>query len=159
MNLIPRQIVGKLQNTRNRDVKSNQMWKAIAHKRQWLGGQQMLTSKHRSQWTTDYHQGPGKNCQPKFLFWWGRGPAPWRFLGQGSKLHHSSELSHCSDHVHRVTRELQPELLNLIYLFIYLLSFCLFRAALAACGGSQARGSNQNCSWQPTPQLMATPDP
>ena len=30
--------------------------------------------------------------------------------------------------------------------------FCFFRAALRACGGSQARGSNQSYSCQPTPQ-------
>ena len=52
--------------------------------------------------------------------------------------------------------------------------FCLFRAALTACGGSQARGqigatavglhqshrnARSNLSLQPTPWLMATPDP
>ena len=59
-----------------------------------------------------------------------------------------------------------------IYLFIYL--FRLFRAALTAYGGSQARGpirasaadlqySHSNSEFkprlQPTPQLMATLDP
>ena len=49
--------------------------------------------------------------------------------------------------------------------------FCLFafsRTAPVAYGGSQARGSNQSCSYsnagskphlRPTPQLTATPDP
>ena len=61
-----------------------------------------------------------------------------------------------------------------IYLFIYLLSFVVSRAAPAAYGGSQARGpirdiaaslrqSHSNTGseprLQPTPQLMATPDP
>ena len=61
--------------------------------------------------------------------------------------------------------------LNLIYLFIY---FCLFRAAQAAYGNSQARGPvgaataslPQSCGntgseprLRPTPQLMATMDP
>ena len=60
-----------------------------------------------------------------------------------------------------------------IYLFIYLF-ICLFKAIPAAHGGSQARGtigvvaaglchSHNNArselSLQPTPQLMATPDP
>ena len=36
------------------------------------------------------------------------------------------------------------------YLCMYL--FCRFRATPAACGGSQAKGSNQSYSCQPTPQ-------
>ena len=58
--------------------------------------------------------------------------------------------------------------------FLFSLSFCLFRAALAAYGGSQARGritataaslhhSHSNARskpcLRPPPQLTATPDP
>ena len=43
--------------------------------------------------------------------------------------------------------------------FSFLFFFCLFRAAGAAHGGSQARGSSQSCCCRPTPQLMAMPDP
>ena len=57
---------------------------------------------------------------------------------------------------------------------IYFLFFCLFRTTPMACGGSQARGligatatglchSHSNVgselSLQPTPELMAPPDP
>ena len=56
--------------------------------------------------------------------------------------------------------------------FFFFFFFCLFRAALAACGGSQSRGwiraaaaghshslSGSKPCLQPTPQLMATSDP
>ena len=60
------------------------------------------------------------------------------------------------------------------FFFFFFWSFCLFRAAPTACGGSQARGligavaaglhhSHRNATSeprrQPTPQLSATPDP
>lgn len=41
----PRQIVGKLHRTRNRDTTSNQRERQIAQKGQRLGSQQILTSK------------------------------------------------------------------------------------------------------------------
>ena len=62
----------------------------------------------------------------------------------------------------------------LFYVILFHLFFCLFRAAAAAYGGSQARGqigaavaglchSHSNARseshLQPTPQLKATPDP
>jgi len=58
------------------------------------------------------------------------------------------------------------------HLFIYLFVFCLFRAAPAAYGGSQARGligtvaaslhhshARSELCLRPTPQLTAMPDP
>ena len=46
---------------------------------------------------------------------------------------------------------LDPRLLLLVY-FYFIYFFCLYRAAPTAYGGSQARGSNQSFSCQPTPQ-------
>ena len=43
---------------------------------------------------------------------------------------------------------------DLCVLSFFLLSFCLFRAAPGAYGGSQARGSNRSYSYQPTPQPL-----
>ena len=37
-------------------------------------------------------------------------------------------------------------------IFFFFWSFCLFRAAPKAHGGSQARGSNRSCSCRPTPE-------
>jgi len=56
-------------------------------------------------------------------------------------------------------------LLFFFFLFLFFFVFCLFRAAPAANGGSQARGrigviaAGSKLCLRPTPQLTATPDP
>ena len=63
------------------------------------------------------------------------------------------------------------ELFRIFYFFIIII-FCLFRAVLMTHGASQARGltgavaaglrlthARSESRLQPTPQLMATPDP
>ena len=86
--------------------------------------------------------------------------------------HTQSSHSHVHTHKPHFHRTSEPEVYLFIYLFIYF--FVFSRAAPTACGDSQARGliravttglcqSHSNVGselrLQPTPQLMATPDP
>ena len=50
-------------------------------------------------------------------------------------------------------------LLGFFCLFIYLFIFVFSRAAPAAYGGSEAKGSNWSCSHLPTPQPQPQPQP
>ena len=85
-----------------------------------------------------------------------------KFRGQGLNARHSRDPSHCLDHARSLTRWATGELVGRVFVF------CLFRAH----GSSQARGhigavsaglhqskTRSQLYLQPTPQLMATPDP
>ena len=97
----------------------------------------------------------------------------WKFLGQGSNLGQSCNLCHSCSNARSLTH---CHIGNSIFLhrFFNFLNFLVFRAVFVACGSSLARGRigataaglhhsyssvGSELHLQPTPQLMATPDP
>ena len=60
------------------------------------------------QWGGLYHDFNFTACETKSFFWcvcvcgW-HSPGLWKFLGQGSNWHHSSDLSYCSDNDRSLT--------------------------------------------------------
>lgn len=66
MKSIISQIVGELQNTKNRDVKATGEKGTSANTGQPVGSQRVLTSKSRSQGKTENLGGSGTNCHLNF---------------------------------------------------------------------------------------------
>ena len=82
------------------------------------------------------------------------GPLLPRFKGSVdlTHLHFVEELKDLEEYLsHKKWMEVVIIITTSLSLFFFL-SFCLFRATPPAYGGSQARGLNQSCSLQPTPQ-------